>query len=61
MVEDYSRACQRERGKKKEEEKKAQKKTHFATTGIWTHELCLQSQACYLLGHGTLPIYPILV
>ena len=31
MVKDYSRACQRERGKKK---KKKPRKKHFAVTGI---------------------------
>jgi len=34
MVEDYSRACQRERGKKKEEEEKSPGKNHFALTRI---------------------------
>ena len=38
MVEDYSRACQRERGKKKEEEerrrRKKPRKKYFAETGI---------------------------
>ena len=34
MVEDYSRACKRERGKKKGEEEKSPEKNHFAVTGI---------------------------
>ena len=34
MVEDYSRACRRERGKKKEEEEESPEKNHFAVTGI---------------------------
>ena len=50
-----SRAYQRESGKKKEEEEKSPEKNHFAMTGTWTHGLCLQSQACYPLGHGALP------
>ena len=48
MVEDYSRACQRERGKKREEEEKSPEKKHFAVTGIWTHGLCHQSRASYI-------------
>ena len=59
MVEDYSRACQRERGKKKEEEEeKKPRKNHFAMTGIWTHGLCLQSRACYPLDHSALKFLP---
>ena len=60
MVEDYSRACQRERGKKKEEEEEEEspEKNHFAVTGIRTHGLCLQSRACYPLGHDALPTLP---
>ena len=42
-------------GKKKKEEEKSPEKNHFAMTGIWTHGLCIQSQACYPLGHGALP------
>ena len=34
MVEDYSRACQRERGKKKEEEEKSPEKTTLPGSGF---------------------------
>ena len=44
--------------RKKKMKKKAQK-NHFAVTGIWTHGLCLHSQACYPLGHGALPMLNI--
>ena len=57
-----NRHCEREkshggerRRKKKKEEEKSPEKNHFTVTGIWTHGLCLQSQACYPLGHGALP------
>ena len=58
MVEDYSHACQRERerGKEKERRRKSPEKNHFAETWIGTHGLCLQSRACYPLGHGALPL-----
>ena len=46
---------EREVRRKKKEEEESPEKNHFAVTGIWTHGLSLQSQACYLLGHSALP------
>ena len=62
MVEDYSRACQRERGKKKEEEEKSPEKNTSLRPGFEpTDSVSRAMRAIYPLGHGALPNFALIL